>query len=897
MTELSTLAESLADRYRIEREIGAGGMATVFLARDLKHDRNVAIKVLRREIGDAVGAERFLLEIKTTANLRHPHIVPLYDSGNAGGLLYYVMPLVEGESLRDRLTREKQLPIEDALRIARETADALSYAHAHGVIHRDIKPENILLEDGHAVIADFGIARALNAAGGERLTQSGMAVGTPQYMSPEQAAGNDDVDGRSDLYSLACVLYEMIGGQAPFTGPSAMAISRQHIVADAPPITNLRPAVPPSVVDALQRALSKSPADRFNPVAQFANAITVAAITTSAPERLSSHRTSPHGATKQLRVMPFVAVGLSFVAVIAAFFAIQRQSASDGLPVIGRNIQITRDPGLEIDAAVSPNGQFVAFARGSTTNMHIYVQQISGGRATQLTSDSANNNRWPRWSPDGSRIAYQTTDGVYVVPALGGAPRLVAKVPIPVVDIDREVITTVRGIDWSPDGKQIAYQPIGDSLFIVNVDGGATRALHIPNDAHEPAWSPDGTQIAMASGNSIFIYGTVYFANAGSASLWIIPIDGGPARQLTGGDAMDASPQWNTDGRSLLFTSDRGGSRDVYRLSVRGNGKPERVTTGLDAQTITLSRDGTRLAYSRLQSSSNIWSVHLPSAPATQRGVPQSGASQSAPMTAITTGRQNIEAVDVTRDGKWLVYDSDRNGNADIYKQQVSGGEPMPLTTDSTGDFSAAWSPDGARIAFHSMRSGGVRQIYTMHADGSGLQVHTRDEFGMLDPSWRSDGKAVIAEHLRPARDISTFEIIAVDGSSSNAFRVPAVGDFADWSPDGSLIAYHSTDGLRVIAPDGLNPRLLVSNAADSGSAYYAAWSSDSRTLYYLSRGATGWSIRAIPTAGGASHVVMHFNDPARQPLKYGFATDGKMFYLTMGAHESDVWVLELAKR
>lgn len=232
----------------------------------------------------AVGAERFELEIETTANLRHPHIVPLYDSGEvelearASGegpqkLLYYVMPQVEGESLRERIDLDKQLPIDEALRIASEVADALSYAHARGVVHRDIKPENILLEGGHAVVADFGIARALRAAGGVRITQTGMSVGTPSYMSPEQAAGDSDIDGRSDLYSLACVLYEMLGGQPPFTGANAATIARQHMIANPPPITNLRPSVPAAVVDALQRALSKSPADRFNPVTQFGAAI------------------------------------------------------------------------------------------------------------------------------------------------------------------------------------------------------------------------------------------------------------------------------------------------------------------------------------------------------------------------------------------------------------------------------------------------------------------------------------------------------------------------------------------------------------------------------------------------------------------------------------------------
>ncbi len=268
------LKAALADRYAIERELGAGGMATVYLAGDLKHDRNVAVKVLKPELAQALGAERFLREIKTTANLRHPHILPLYDSGEAGGFLYYVMPLVEGESLRDRLEREKQLPLDDALQIAREVADALAYAHSRDVVHRDIKPENILLESGHAVVADFGIARAISEAGGETLTQTGLAVGTPAYMSPEQAAGGTEVDGRSDVYSLACVTYEMLGGEPPFTGPTAESLVHQHMTAEPSLVTNLRPGVPDNIVGALARALAKTPADRFSPATQFAEAMT-----------------------------------------------------------------------------------------------------------------------------------------------------------------------------------------------------------------------------------------------------------------------------------------------------------------------------------------------------------------------------------------------------------------------------------------------------------------------------------------------------------------------------------------------------------------------------------------------------------------------------------------------
>ena len=314
MPTLDRLKTALASSYAIERELGQGGMATVYLAEDLKHRRKVAVKVLKPELAAAVGHERFLREITTTANLRHPHILPLYDSGEADGFLYYVMPYVEGESLQARLAREKQLPLDDALQIAREVADALSYAHAHGVVHRDIKPDNIMLESGHAVVADFGIARAVDAAGGETLTQTGIAVGTPVYMSPEQAAGGE-VDGRSDLYALGCVLYEMLGGQPPFTGSTVESLIHQHVMVEAPPITNLRPAVPTPVVAALTRALAKAPADRFNPVGTFATALAPETLTTSHPTSTQS------GSPSNRRLWIWAGAGAGALAVAAALAA------------------------------------------------------------------------------------------------------------------------------------------------------------------------------------------------------------------------------------------------------------------------------------------------------------------------------------------------------------------------------------------------------------------------------------------------------------------------------------------------------------------------------------------------------------------------------------------------
>ncbi|MGH7699301.1 MAG: protein kinase domain-containing protein [Gemmatimonadales bacterium] len=284
---IADLNAALGDRYAVDRELGRGGMATVYLARDLKHERFVALKTLRPEIALALGGERFLREIKLAARLQHPNILAVYDSGDANGMLYYAMPYVEGESLRDRLDREPQLPLEEALQIAREVADALSYAHGHDVVHRDIKPENVMLSGGHAIVADFGIARAISAAGGDKLTETGLAIGTPAYMSPEQAAGTGQVDRRSDIYSLACVLYETLAGQPPFTGPTAQAIMARHSLDSVPRLKIVREAIPDALEAVIKRALAKVPADRYQTAAQFAEALQAASTGPVSPVSLA----------------------------------------------------------------------------------------------------------------------------------------------------------------------------------------------------------------------------------------------------------------------------------------------------------------------------------------------------------------------------------------------------------------------------------------------------------------------------------------------------------------------------------------------------------------------------------------------------------------------------------
>ena len=825
---LSRLSAALADRYRIERELGQGGMATVYLAEDLKHHRKVAIKVLKPELAAVLGAERFVQEITTTANLQHPHILTLFDSGEADGFLYYVMPYIEGESLRDRLDREKQLPLEDALAIAREVADALSYAHAHGVVHRDIKPENILLADGHATVADFGIAKAVSEAGATRLTATGMSVGTPIYMSPEQAAGEADLDGRSDLYSLACVLYEMLAGQPPFTGPTAANVVHQHLTADARPVSQLRPAVPPAIADVLARALAKNPADRFSPAAQFAAAL-VPLASAAAP--------APRGPSRLV-----IGIGAAAVLVAVAVTAIVMRKSGDAPAVtIGRTTQVTRDAGLEVDPALSPDGKSIAYAAGPTNAMQIYVRQVSGGRPVALTSDTTDNFRWPRWSPDGSQIAYQSNDGLFVVPALGGPPRRLTRIEPGDSDLTTGMATPITGFDWSPDGARIAFTTgVSTSrLTLLTLTGGAPVTLPVPDESSAPAWSPDGRTIALSAGNVAFVFGTGYFGNSGASAIWLVPLDGSPATELTQDHAINVSPQWSGDGRELFWVSDRDGTRDVYQQPMRNgvtpDGPPRRLTTGADAQGLSISRNAPRMAYSRLNTWTGIWSIPVPA-----RGPVSIRAA-----TPISTGNETTEDVDVSPDGRWLVFDSDRSGNPELYVMPVSGGEARQITDHPAGDFSGDWSPDGRRIVFHSLRNGN-RDIYTVDADGTGLRPWTSAPSEEIDPDWAPDGERIVYEVIGAKHG---FDILRLaDGVGPEFFESP-VGDFAHWSPDGSSVAYHAAEGIRRRDVASGAEVLVASNVADGSEAFYAAWSPDGAQIYYLARSPAGWTVRVVPSA------------------------------------------------
>jgi serine/threonine-protein kinase len=384
MPVIDRLTAALEGRYRLERELGQGGMATVYLARDVKHDRDVAIKVLRDDVAQSVGRERFLREIQLAARLSHPHILPLYDSGDADGALYYVMPVVQGQSLRDRLDAQRQLPIADAVRIASEVAAALDHAHRLGIVHRDIKPENILLQDGHALVADFGIGKAISDAPGDTLTQMGMSVGTPAYMSPEQAVG-EEVDGRSDLYSLGCVLYEMLVGETPFTGPTAQAVIAKRFVQTPADVSALREAVPRPVARAVQQVLARVAVDRHETAAVFAAAL-------NEREAASAHPAAP---AKSLAILPFENLSTDpenqYFADGIADDILDALAAIDGLRVAARNSAFSYRgkavPLSEIGATLHVATVLQGSVRKAGNRMRMTVQLVSVADGYHLWSE------------------------------------------------------------------------------------------------------------------------------------------------------------------------------------------------------------------------------------------------------------------------------------------------------------------------------------------------------------------------------------------------------------------------------------------------------------------------------------------------------------------------------
>lgn len=570
---LARLTAALADRYRIERELGAGAMATVYLAEDLKHNRKVAVKVLKPELAVAIGAERFLAEIKTTANLQHPHILALHDSGEVNGTVFYVMPFVYGESLRDRLDREKQLPIEDALRIAGEVADALQYAHEHGVIHRDIKPENILLQRGHAVVADFGIALAASKTGGARMTETGMSLGTPTYMSPEQAMGAREVDARTDVYSLGCVLYEMLVGEPPFVGPTAQSIVAKVITESPRSLTAQRRTVPPHVDATVQKSLEKLAADRFASAAAFAESLRDG----GSSLRNAGHQSVHASARARSRVTKWGVATLAGAAFIAAAYVVGRRSHSNDAPDGWSMQQKTFRTQSIFSARYTASGEsFVYSAAVSGSSPRIYAV-TSAYPEPRVVSDSATH-----------LLAVSSKDEMAVlVGAVYNHHRVftgtLARMPVG-GGTPRELLTSVHDADWSPDGLQIAVvhevngkdrleYPIGTVLY------------ETPGYVSDVRVSPDGQRIAFNDHpEKSDDRGAVAVVDLKGAYKVLTP-------QILGIEGL----AWTTAGNRLAFgAATSGGVQQVNEVTLRG--EVHQGSPGVGNATIQdIAGDGRRL--------------------------------------------------------------------------------------------------------------------------------------------------------------------------------------------------------------------------------------------------------------------------------------------------------------
>ncbi|MES1259722.1 MAG: protein kinase, partial [Gemmatimonadota bacterium] len=476
MTDIRT---ALADRYTIDRELGAGGMATVYLAHDLRHDRDVAIKVLHPDLTAALGAARFLSEIRTTAQLQHPHILPLLDSGDADGLLYYVMPVVKGETLRARLDRERQLSVADAVRIAEEVADALEYAHNAGIIHRDIKPENILLHGQHALVADFGIALAVQNVAGQRLTATGLSLGTPQYMAPEQAMGEKSIDGRADIYALGCVLYEMLVGEPPFTGPTAQAVVARAMVETPRAPTAARPSIPPSVNDAILTALERLPADRQPSAARFAEELQEAGRAAKKPSLREAHTAR----RTRIGLLAALVVALAAGLLIGRLLTGPRNDAA-----------VTYSPQTFIPQRVNnarflPDGKTIlSSAEIDTAGPQLFVIRPEYGRPEPLHASRT------------SLLAVSATGEVAV---LVRASRLFHRAFIGTLatmsmsgTAPREIRDSVHDADWSPDGRQMAIASFQGGNDILEYPAGTAR-YRTTGWLSDIRISPDGQQLAF----------------------------------------------------------------------------------------------------------------------------------------------------------------------------------------------------------------------------------------------------------------------------------------------------------------------------------------------------------------------------------------------------------------
>ncbi len=757
---LSRLTAALADRYRILRELGQGGMATVYLAQDLRHDRKVALKVLRPELSAILGAGRFLAEIKTTANLQHPHILSLFDSGEADGLVYYVMPFVEGESLRDRLNREHQLPVEEAVRIAREVADALGYAHAAGIIHRDIKPENILLHGGHAMVADFGIALAASRTeGGSRMTETGMSLGTPFYMAPEQAMGEREITAKADIYALGCVLYEMLTAEPPFTGATPQAIVARVLTEEPRPLTLQRRTIPAHVEAAVMTALSKLPADRFASAREFSAALGNTSFVTT-----TAMRTAPAAVvTPRARALALLPWALAAVALLLFGWERLRARPLAEPPPVTRFTMGFEGAGRISDGAgspiaVSPDGSRIVYigldsARGSW----LYSRSLDREEPVQIAGTSGAIA--PFFSPDGATLGFMQDGKVRKVGLGGGA----------VVTITE---TTSNAPSWGPN--DIVYFTSNNSLHRVSATGGRPEVIVAPDTAKgESLRWPD----ALPDGSGILLT----LVRQGAPSLAFVSLPDGKLHDL---EQPGMYPRWVNGGHLAFLQQD--GTLFAAPFDSKGprlSGAPvpivDRVRSGpAFPGKLGISRTGT-LAYLTGQN--------------TQRELVL--ADRDGKLSVLPVPTRFYDRPRFSPDGQRIAFqvlDFVARTTSDIWVADLRAGNLSRITFDSSSS-DPNWMPDGRRVVYKG-REGTFFRIVT---DGSGVaeSLLARPNRSAAELEVSPDGKVLVFREsdARTRRDV-WIATLDTPRTVRPLLHTPFEERGIALSPDGLWLAYVSNE-------------------------------------------------------------------------------------------------------
>jgi len=768
------LAAALSDRYRIERELGRGGMATVYLAEDLKHDRKVALKVLKPELAAVIGAERFVVEIKTTAALQHPHILPLFDSGTADGFLYYVMPFIDGETLRAKLDRETQLGIDEAVSITTAVADALDYAHRHGVIHRDIKPENILLHDGRPMVADFGIALALSAAAGGRMTETGMSLGTPHYMSPEQATAEKEITARSDVYSLGSVLYEMLTGDPPHTGSSAQQIIMKIVTDTARPVTELRKSVPPNVAAATAKALEKLPADRFGSAAEFGAALANPGFTT-AGGAVGGVRGGGAAGVPRRTMAAVAAVGLLLLT--AALWGWLRRPA---LPDISRYQVLIKStafsPGIMgRHLALSPDGATMVFP-DTIGGLQLWIKE--GDRVEPVPLTGATGGLAPRFSPDGEWVAFVAEGKLKKVPRVGGSA----------VTLGDSASTSLA---WLDNGT-ILYRGTGAGTTMLH----AVTSEGVPlGEWHDSLFH--GGYVAFLDGLPGGRGALVSVCTTACAESRLVALDlrSGAMHEVMG-DVLSA---WSVSEDRVVFVRPDGGvfagAFDADHFRFRSPPVPvlEGVRVGLNTPDFVVARNGTVLY---IAGGSSVGGAKVQAVWVTRGGV-------ASPIDTSWTWQQLVgnNGLALSPDGGRLAVGINESSGQNIWIKQLDAG-PLTRLTFEPQTIRPVWSADGRYLWYGSRDSTGLR-LLRRRADGTGAPEAILDPAGDVEEVVETRDTAVMIVRLTVpsgGRQIFLFRRAAGTGDSALTplLAAPGYNQIAPaLSPDNRWLAYTSNESGR----------------------------------------------------------------------------------------------------